>query len=450
MAESKLVTPRASQMADLVGDPFVVIDRQYRIISANQRYCDHYGTSKENLIGRHCYEVSHHSEVPCHQNGEHCPLVEVFLKRKATDVIHVHYDRNGREERVQLHAEPLLDDQGEVEFMAETILPLRTDSALDDLMVGRSAAMLQLLSMLQRVAPTQTTVLIEGESGSGKECAAKYIHRYSDRHDKELVVVDCAALADASLEQELFGVEKGAHSTISRTRKGLLEAADGGTLYLDGVCELPMPLQTRLLRFIETSVLRRVGGSEYRDIDTRIVASSRCSLSGMVESGAFRQDLYYRLSAFPVRIPPLRDRLDDVPALSEFLLARIDGGGRHLPLTLQVIQALLDYDYPGNVRELRNILERAAVLAGDGVIEPMHLLFDRVSVAESDGEEVSREAAVTLREARILNALRSNGWNRRRTARSLGISERTVYRYIRRIREKHGEADDAAVGLEGC
>lgn len=437
MTTKRLSVPTVSQMVELMTEPFVIIDRQYRIISANQRYCDHYGTRPEDLVGRHCYEVSHHSDVPCHQNGEHCPLVEVFLKRQATNVIHVHYDKDGKEERVQLNATPLKGADGEVEYMGESILPLRSAPGPDEFMVGRSGVMLQLLSMLQRVAPTPTTVLLEGESGCGKECTAKYIHQYSERPNGHFVVVDCASLADGAAEQELFGVEKGAHSAVTNTRKGLLEAADGGTLYLDEVCELPMPMQTRLLRFIETSTFRRLGGSAYRRIDTRIIASSTRSLGAMVESGSFRQDLYYRLSAFPISIPPLRDRLDDVPRLAEFLLTRIEGGSRHLPLTVEVIQALLGYDYPGNVRELRNILERATVLAGEDMIEPRHLLFDRVRVSESTA--VPGETAAAMREKRILNALKSNAWNRGRTARALGISERTVYRYIRKLRDKYGD-----------
>ncbi len=448
MNKPPISKPSLGQMMDLMTEPFVVIDRQYRIIGANQRYCDHYGISREGIVGRRCHEVSHHSDVPCHQNGEHCPLLEVFSRRHATNVVHVHYDKTGREERVQLNATPLLDGNGEVMFMAESIVPLDGERRADELMVGRSGVMLRLLSMLQRVAPTQTTVLVEGESGSGKECAANYLHQFSQRHDGQFVVVDCATLADGSLEQELFGIEKSAHAGVSRTQKGLIEKADRGTLYLDEVCELPMPLQTRLLRFIETSTFKRVGGSSYRGIDTRIVASTTRPLSRMVESGQFRRDLYYRLSAFPISIPPLRDRIDDVPQLAEALLLRIEHGARHLPLSVQAIEALLKHDYPGNVRELRNILERAVVLAEDDTIRPRHLRFERLSVESTPpAVETGSDAELTPREERILGALRSNGGNRGRAARSLGISERTVYRYVKRLRTKVGDdmldGDDA-------
>ncbi|MFT5114170.1 MAG: two-component system response regulator AtoC [Parasphingorhabdus sp.] len=431
--------PTIQQLVDLVSEPFVIINKNYQIVAANKQYCDHYATTTRTIAGKCCHEVSHHSAVPCHQNGEHCPLVEVFRNRHATSVVHVHYDKNGCEERVLLNATPLLDEQGRVAFMAEKIVPLDGDlqETANETMVGRSGAMLRLLSILQRVAPTQTTVLLEGESGVGKECAAKYIHQYSTKHLGPLVVVDCTNLGEESPEQELFGVETGA----GEVRLGLLESADRGTIYMDDVCELSMALQTRLLRFIETSSFRRVGGSEYQSIDVRLIASTTRSLAQMVENGEFRRDLYYRLSAFPIGIPPLRNSVDDVPQLAEALLAKIENGNAQLPLTIKVIEALMGYDFPGNVRELRNILERATILAGEDTIRPKHLRFEGLSVNETAAPAPRSDLdlqALTAKEERVLTALKNNQGNRSKAARSLGMSERTIYRHVRLLRERLG------------
>ena len=430
-------TPTVQQMVDLMSDPFVIIDRNYRIVAANRQYCYHYDISVGEISGKTCHQVSHHSPVPCHQNGEHCPLIEVFRTRQSTSVVHVHYDKLGNEERVQLNATPLLDEQGKVCFMGEKINSLDVGEAANELMVGRSGSMLRLLSVLQRVAPTQTTVLLEGESGVGKECATQYLHQYSAMHEGPLVVVDCASLREDSQESELFGIEHG----NAEKHTGLLESADQGTIYLDEVCELSMALQTRLLRFIETSSFRRIGGSDYRTIKTRVVASTTKSLSKMVEQGAFRRDLYYRLSAFPVTIPPLRDRMDDVPQLAEALLSRIENGSTHLPLTIKVIEALMSYDFPGNVRELRNILERATVLAGEDVIRVSHLRFEGLSIDSHPYSEQQVEDAQQLspKQERIVAALRNNDGNRSKAARVLGISERTMYRHVRTLKQKFGD-----------
>lgn len=430
--------PSVQQLVDMMPEPFVIIDKNYKIVAANQKYCQNYDTNPQQIAGKCCHEVSHHSDVPCHQNGEHCPLIEVFSSRQPASVVHVHYDRYGNEERVQLNALPILDGDGKVSFMGEKINSLDAATVEEDILVGRSGSMLRFLSILQRVAPTNTTVLLEGESGTGKECAAQYLHRYSEMHRGSLVVVDCASLDEGSLERELFGEDCGEQGE----KPGLLDVAHLGTVYLDEVCELSPLMQNRLLRFIETSSFRRSGGSEYRSIATRLVASSSRALSVMVERGQFRQDLYYRLSAFPVTIPPLRDRKDDIPLLAEALLNRIPRGSSYLPLGIEVIEVLMRYDFPGNVRELRNILQRATILAGDRVIDVEHLRFEGLSVnRDAPGLECSHEVAqLTDKQERILTALRNNGGNRGKAARALGMSERTIYRHVRTLRASLGDS----------
>ncbi len=434
--------PSCEQIIDIIPDPFVVIDRDYHIVAANRAYRERYGVAEEGVVGRLCHEVSHHSPVPCSHNGEHCPLEEVFTHKRATQVMHVHFDRDGREEYVQLHSSPLLDDKGEVRYIGESIFRVApTEGEGEALLIGRSRPLLRMTSLLQRVAPTQTTVLLLGESGVGKEQVAKYLHHYSNRVHHPFVVVDCGALGESLIESELFGHEKGSFTGATHRKKGLFEAADGGTLFIDEIGELPLALQTKLLRVLETGTIRRIGGTEYVKVDVRIVAATNRNMQEMVANGLFRQDLYYRLSAFPVAIPPLRERKDDIPRLAEYFLSRMEEADRHLPLSADVIETLLTYDYPGNVRELRNIVERAAILACDGALRPSHIVFDEphqpVTTPAPTHPYAPRlldRRSGRLSDEAVMEALQSSHGHRGRAADLLGVSERTLYRYLQRLR----------------
>jgi DNA-binding NtrC family response regulator len=243
------------------------------------------------------------------------------------------------------------------------------------------------------------------------------------------------------IESELFGYEKGAFTGAVQRKTGLLEAANGGTLVIDEVGELPLALQSKLLRVLETGTIRRLGSSEYRHVDVRMVAATHRDLGAMVGRGEFRHDLYYRLSAFPLRIPPLRERREDIPALAEHFLARMNTRGHHRPLSTAVVRKLLRHDYPGNVRELRNIVERAHILAGEDAIHPGHIHFDLTRPppppspfpAAMQGGMGRRRDALCPEE--IHAALESCKGRRADAAQSLGISERTLYRHLNRLRE---------------
>lgn len=449
MDTASVLQPTCQQVIDVLPDPFVVIDRDYRIIAANLNYQRRYGTTGNNTIGRHCYEISHHNQAPCHHYGEHCPLELVFGRAETQHVMHVHYDSQNRPEYVQIQAMPLRNADGEVCYMGEFIQPVvRSDQ--EELLIGRSRPLLRMTSLLQRVAPTNTTVLLLGESGTGKECAANYLHHYSKRADGPLVIVDCGMLGESLIENELFGSERGAFTGSVGRKKGLFEAANGGTLLIDEICELTLSLQTKLLRVLETSAIRRIGGTDYLPVDVRVVAATNRDIQQMVARGEFRQDLYYRLSAFPVQIPPLRERRSDIPLIAEHFLARSAEGNSHLPLDASLIEALLVYDYPGNIRELRNIIERAVILAGEGPLKAGHLVFDGGGPDESGAIETRFERAPPIlrpqqgdvlkasrrhvSDAQLLAALEECGGHRAHTARLLGISERTVYRRLDKLR----------------
>jgi DNA-binding NtrC family response regulator len=310
--------------------------------------------------------------------------------------------------------------------------------------VGRSPAFLRMTSLLQRVAPTGSTVLLLGESGVGKERVAEYLHHYSKRRDAPFIVVDCGMLGEALIESELFGYEKGAFTGADKRKLGLFEAAHGGTLFIDEICELPLPLQTKLLRALESGTIRRIGGNDYIKVDVRIIAATNRDMQQMVAEGQFRQDLYYRLSAFPIRIPSLRERKDDIVALAEHFLGRLPEGERHIPLSSKVIEKLLAHDYPGNVRELRNIIERATILACDDILRPDQVVIEKEVPLPVDSTEAATTSAPVshlvrrrgrLTRETVLEALQQCHGHRSRAARLLGVSERTLYRHIQRLRD---------------
>jgi transcriptional regulator with GAF, ATPase, and Fis domain len=232
-------------------------------------------------------------------------------------------------------------------------------------MVGESGAMRELVRLIRLVAPRTTTVLIEGETGSGKEVVAKAIHRLSDRAGKPFVVLNCAAIPESLLEAELFGHTRGAFTGAVQSRTGRIEAAHGGTLFLDEIGEMPLALQAKMLRFLECGELQRVGDNEMTRVDVRIIAATHQPLEKRSDEGTFRLDLYHRLAVFPIEVPALRDRMEDLGLLAEHILMKL---GQRMPrkrLNETAKMRLKEYHWPGNVRELMHVLERAAILAGD-------------------------------------------------------------------------------------
>jgi len=437
--------PPFQEVLDVIDEPFVIIDSNYRIVAANQEYCDHYEVTMDEMVGQNCHKVSHHSDVPCSQNGEACPLEQALSSGQTTEVMHIHYDADGKEELVELRAKPIRNENGELAYIGESVFPVIEKTTQESLLIGRSPACLRLVSILQRVAQTSTIVLLEGESGVGKEKVAQYLHHYSDRSHAPFVVVDCGALGENLIESELFGHEKGAFTGADRVKQGLFEAAQGGSLFIDEIGDLPLELQTKLLRVLETGKIRRLGGTKYFNVDVRIIAATHRGLKNMVQQRIFREDLYYRLAAFPVHVPALRGRKDDIPLLAEHFLENMEEGENSLPLAPDVIQRLMSYDYPGNVRELRNIVERANILAGpDGVIAADHIVFDGFAPVASQtpqqpiltstmGQRVLLRRRGRVTEQELLDTLVACDGHRAEAARRLGISERTLYRRLQAV-----------------
>ena len=303
------------------------------------------------------------------------------------------------------------------------------------LMVGESPALKDLERLIDAVAQSTATVLLEGESGVGKELAAREIHDRSPRADRNYVVLDCCTLHDNLFESELFGHEKGAFTGAVSQKRGLIEAADGGTLFLDEIGEISQAAQAKLLRVIETGQFRRVGSVKDLTSDARIVAATNRDLAAMSREGRFRQDLYYRLSAFSVRLPPLRERRDDIPMLAGHFLEKHDFSRRFKKeISRGAERALVAYDWQGNVRELRNVMERSIILSGS---EPtIHVRHLGLPAAPGVGEvKLSFPHEPTLEEVRqtyvrLLHARYSS--HRGKLAAALGVSERNLYRLLQR------------------
>ncbi|MDZ7373595.1 MAG: sigma-54 dependent transcriptional regulator [candidate division KSB1 bacterium] len=298
--------------------------------------------------------------------------------------------------------------------------------------VSVSQRMHEALSIAARAAPTRATVLILGESGTGKELIARAIHAASPRKDKPFVVVNCAALPESLLESELFGHEKGAFTGADRLRKGRFELADGGTLFIDEVGDLPPQVQVKLLRVLQEGTFERVGGSETLKVDVRIVAATNRDLDRMVEEKSFREDLYYRLNVVRIWLPPLRERKEDIPHLLDHFLHRFaQEYGKHLDgFSREALDLLLKYDYPGNVRELQNIVEQAVVLARSNLITTAELpptLRSRLApVPESDENATLPEKVAAFEKRLILEALEKAQGVQTRAAELLGITERNL------------------------
>jgi len=277
-----------------------------------------------------------------------------------------------------------------------------------------------------------TPVLLLGESGTGKELAAQALHDLSPRHHMPFVPVDCSGMTESLFESELFGYEKGAFTGANQRKIGLVEAASGGTLFLDELGDIPLNLQVKLLRLLETGTFRRVGGIETLRADFRLVAATHRGVKQMVEEGSFRRDLYYRISAFPIHLPALRERREDLPVLAENLLARL-APERSLRLNRAAQAWLMAYEFPGNIREMRNLLERAVLLTDGDEIGPEHFLSGQ-SPIEPDvigDAEAGEIVPLDVAESRYIQwALAQVGGDKRDLAQRLGISERTLYRKL--------------------
>jgi DNA-binding NtrC family response regulator len=306
--------------------------------------------------------------------------------------------------------------------------------------------MREVFSLIQQVAPSRAAVLITGESGTGKELAARAIHALSPRRSGPFVALNCAAMPDTLMESELFGHEKGAFTGAVDRRAGCFELAQNGTVLLDEIGDMPVGLQAKLLRVLEDSRVRRLGGKSEIQLDVRILASTNSPLDAAIREGKFREDLFYRLNVFPIPLPPLRDRKDDLPSLASALLSDLNlkHGTKVTDVAKEVLERFRGYNWPGNVRELRNVVERAVILAGEGTILPTHLAQSFggsatpsapvAATAAANGEELRIPVGSTIEQAEralIELTLEHTRHNKTRAAEVLGISQKTLFNKLK-------------------
>jgi two-component system, NtrC family, response regulator PilR len=328
-------------------------------------------------------------------------------------------------------------------------LPDRAAESAGRQLLGTSAPLAQARELIAKLARTQAPVYISGESGSGKELAARLIHENGARRDKPFVPVNCGAIPETLVESELFGYRKGAFTGAAEDRDGFFQAAHGGTLFLDEVAELPLHTQVLLLRAIQERRVRKVGSTQEEPVDARIICATNQSLAGMVEAGRFRRDLYYRLNVVDLTMPPLRECREDIPLIAAQILQRLaaQNGVAAPRLSAPALEELMAYDFPGNVRELENILERALALSSAEELGPQDLALHRIAPDEEESEPESEPAKASVdaplpayldrleREA-ILQALGKTGFNRTAAARLLGITFRQLRYRMQRLNIK--------------
>jgi len=331
--------------------------------------------------------------------------------------------------------------------------------------IGASLPMQRVYRLIAHCAPTNSTVMLRGESGTGKELVARAIHYNSLRKDRPFVPVDCTSLSENLLESELFGHVKGSFTGAISNKKGLFETADGGTLFLDEIGNIPLPTQAKFLRFIEEREFKAVGDTRTQKVDIRLITATNKDLEGMVADGEFRDDLYYRINIFPIEIPPLRERRDDIPALATHFLNRFNEDMQHKAgeFSSGAMNLLMNHDWPGNVRELENVVQRAVILASGDVIRQGHLvnIIDMLPRVDLDVPRTSEELKRIKKIARqksvenvekhfVLGALKRNGWNVTRAAEQTGMQRSNLQalmkKYDIRIRgiepDKNGNGED--------
>lgn len=306
-------------------------------------------------------------------------------------------------------------------------------------LIGRSQPMQELYDLIAKVGPTDATVLILGETGTGKEVVASSVHEHSDRSEHPFVAVNCGAIPPTLIESELFGHEAGAFTGAANRHRGFFETANRGTLFLDEVTEMPIELQVKLLRVLETRKVRRLGASRWQSVDVRILAASNRDPEEAVAEGELREDLLYRLMIFPLQVPPLRERAGDVELLASYFLEQCNrDSGQSLRLSQDAIDTLESMEWPGNVRELKNVIERAAILAKDRV-EPKHLGIRKPRAARKrGGNRPDITVGMSIREAErelILETVRHHGDDKAAAAETLGVCKKTLYSRLRQYRK---------------
>ena len=432
--------PCSDPILDSINEGVFTVDPEWRITAFNRAAERITGVRRQDAMGRLCSEVFRASIC----EGA-CALRRTFSSGKpvvsaTADII----DTRGKRIPIRISTALLRDQDGAVIGGVETFQDLSQMEQLrkelearytfEDI-VGRSPAMQNLFDIVPQIAASESTVLIAGDSGTGKELFARALHHLSPRNKKRFVAVNCAALPDTLLESELFGYKAGAFTDARRDKLGRFVLADGGTIFLDEIGDVSPAMQVRLLRVLQERCVEPLGATESVKVNVRVVAATNKDLTQLVREGKFREDLFYRIRVIHLRIPALRERREDIPLLVDHLVAKFNRlqGKDIAGVSQEVMVRLMDHDYPGNVRELENIIEQAFVLCRGGLIEAQHLPAELRPPASS-GASADGSTNLRLAEQEMIRiVLQRNGGNRQRTAQELGIDPSTLYRKLKTI-----------------
>ncbi|HQJ94464.1 MAG TPA: sigma 54-interacting transcriptional regulator [Syntrophorhabdaceae bacterium] len=422
---------------DSINEGVFTVDPDWRITSFNKAAEKITGVSRGDSIGRYCSEVFHANI--CESN---CALRQTFETGKSNVNVTAYIVNNkGFRIPIRISTAILKNDKGEVIGGVETFQDLsqveRLQKELKDKhtfedIVGRSPAMMNLFNILPQISESDSTVLIEGSSGTGKELFARAIHNMSNRKKKRFVAVNCAALPDTLLESEFFGYKAGAFTDAKKDKPGRFLLADGGTIFLDEIGDISPALQVRLLRVLQERTVEPLGATEPIKIDVRVIAATNKDLSQLVQEGKFREDLFYRIKVIHLKMPTLKERKEDIRLLVDHIIEKYNRlqGKNITDISVEAMSRLIEYDYPGNVRELENIIEQAFVLCRGDIIELHHLPAELRSDMLSSEDRSSSMSLLEMEKNLIAGKLRLYGGNRKLTARELGIDVSTLYRKI--------------------
>ncbi|MGB3724383.1 MAG: sigma 54-interacting transcriptional regulator [Glaciecola sp.] len=420
-------------MINAIDKPAIFINTQYVILAVNDAYRALY--TNEVLIGSsHCYEISHNHQQPCDKHGEDCPIQQCISTQKTSSAVHIHHTEHGKT-YCDIIMKPIKDSDGITSGFLEILDIIdfaATESRLDK-MIGSSMPFKTMLTKIKRAASSNIAVLLQGETGTGKELVAQALHQSSARAQKPFVVIECTGLNENLFESELFGHEKGAFTGANFAKKGLIELANGGTVFFDEIADVPMSMQVKLLRLFESKSYRTVGGLTQKKADLRLVCASHKNLKTLVERGEFRQDLYYRIAGFPIQLPALSERTEDIPALAMHFLQQSDYP--HKYFSHEAIGLIKNYTFPGNIRELKNIVEHAALMANEDCIEiddlPEDVFQDTRTHSDSPINSFSHNMTLDQAEAHYLkSAMQQASQGIEHLAHQLGVSKRTLYRKL--------------------
>jgi two-component system response regulator HydG len=438
-------------VVDTIQDGVMIVNTEGRIISINRAFETITGYEREEVIGQLC-SILDCSTCELVREGGSCHWCVMFERGKLRKQKCTMKRKNGKPVNVVKNASVLEDGDGNVTGAVETLTDItdlidkeiqieRYKNVLEEEnrfrgMIGSSASMQQIFDLVSNASMSEAPTIIYGESGTGKELVAKAIHEIGVRKDKPFIKVNCAALNESLLESELFGHVKGAFTGAHKTREGRFEAARGGDIFLDEIGDLPLSTQVKLLRVLEEKVVERVGDNRPIHTDVRIISATNQDLKQLVKQGSFREDFYYRINVIPIHMPPLRERIGDIPILSEHFFQRlkVKSGKTIKEISPKALDCLIRYSWPGNVRELKSAFEYAFVSCNGEAILPQHLpteLIKRPSISET--ELISSESLEKIKKQRLMDALRKSNGNQSEAARALGISRTSVWSQIKRF-----------------